>query len=218
MPTLHTLLVVAGGAAVLWAIPGPALVLLTTRGVDLGPRGAVATALGLSGGTFVHVLAAVVGLSAVLTASAAAFTVVKTLGALYLFWLAIQRLRDPRPLIPTPGEVAPAVTSDRRALVQGFLINALNPKVAVFFLAFLPPFVDTDAGPGWSQLLVLGTTVTLVLLLGDMVYGWTTARFGRRALERLRTRARSGPGVGRYVVASIYAGLGVLVVTTGTGD
>lgn len=217
MPGLHTLLVVAGGAAVLWAIPGPALVLLTTRGVDLGPRGAVATAIGLAAGTFVHVVAAVAGLSAVLTASATAFTVVKTLGAVYLFWLAVNRLRDRRPLLPVDGDVPPRVASDRRALTQGFLINALNPKVAVFFLAFLPPFVDTNAGPGWTQLLVLGTTVTAVLLLGDVVYGYTTARIGRQALARLRRR-RAAPGHGRLVVASIYAGLGVLVLATGSRD
>lgn len=219
MPSLHTLLVVAAAAAVLWAVPGPALVVLLTRGVDRGARAAVATAVGLSAGTCVHVLAAVVGLSALLTASATAFGVVKVVGALYLVWLGVQRLRDRSPLVDLDRDAVPESPGPgtRRALRDGFLVNVLNPKVAVFFLAFLPPFVDRGLGPAWSQMLVLGLLVAAVLLVGDALFAFTTGHLGRRVLVRLRSRrGASAPRPwGRWTAAAVYVGLGALVLATG---
>lgn len=127
MPSSSTLALVVLAAAVLWMVPGPALLLLLARGIDLGIRGAVATALGLGLGTTVHVLGAALGLSAVLAASATAFSVVKFAGGAYLVWLGVRRLRDRRPLLQLQDAAPPR--DDGRAFREGFTINARNPKV-----------------------------------------------------------------------------------------
>lgn len=207
MPTIDTLLLVGGAAALLWVLPGPALLLLLTRGIDLGPRGAVATALGLAAGTAVHVLAAAVGLSAVLATSATAFTVVKVLGGCYLVWLGVRRWRDEQPLVPDQLAAPRDVRTRGQALAEGFAVNALNPKVAVFFLAFLPPFVDVDGGGVLLQTVVLGLVVVLVLLVGDALFGLATGWLGRRWLRQVLSPGRDR--VVRRGVAAVYVGLGL---------
>lgn len=214
MPSVNTILLVALAGGVLWMVPGPALLLVLTRGVDLGARGAVATAGGLAVGTSVHAVAAAVGLSAVLAASATAFSIVKVGGAAYLVWLGLRRLRDRSPLVCVPD--GSRARNDARAFREGFAINALNPKVAMFFLAFLPPFVDRASGAAWSQLLTLGLVVTAVLLVGDIAFALVTGSIGRSWLQRLRA---TGPrhGFGRYVVAGVYVSLGLSLLATGNG-
>lgn len=209
MPSLQTMLLVAAAGGVLWMIPGPALLLVFTRGVDLGARGAVATAVGLAVGTSVHAVAAALGLSAILAASATAFSAVKLVGAAYLIWLGIRRLRDRGPLLSV-SDGSPSRT-DARAFREGFAINALNPKVAMFFLAFLPPFVDHAGGAASSQLLTLGLIVTMVLLVGDVVFALVTGSVGRAWVHRLGAAGRAQRW-GRYVVAGVYVGLGLSIL------
>ena len=211
MPATDTLLLVAAAAAALWALPGPALLLILTRGVDLGARGAVATAVGLSVGTSAHVLAAALGLSAILATSATAFSVVKVVGGAYLVWLGIRRWRDRTPLLP--AEVAPR-RRGRGAFREGVLINLLNPKVALFFLAFLPPFVDRGVGAPGLQLLVLGLVVALVLLTGDVAFALVTGSVGRAWVRRVRARG-NGQRLGRWLVGAVYVALGLSVLATG---
>lgn len=213
MPELQTLGLVAGAAALLWLLPGPALLLMLARGIDLGPRGAVATAVGLSLGTAVHVLAAAVGLSAVLATSATAFAVIKAAGGLYLVWLGVRRWRDRTPLVAGRLDGTRRVRTGRQALAEGFTINALNPKVAVFFLAFLPPFVDVGRGPVLAQTVMLGLVVAAVLLAGDVVFGLLTGSVGRRWLERIMTHRRDTAA--RRAVGGAYMGLGVLTLASG---
>ena len=212
MPSPDTLALVAVAAAALWALPGPALLLILTRGVDLGARGAMATAVGLSVGTSAHVLGAALGLSAVLATSATAFSVVKVVGGAYLVWLGVRRWRDRSPLVPEASSV-PVVADGRRAFREGILINLLNPKVALFFLAFLPPFVDRSSGAAWAQLLVLGLVVAAVLLAGDLAFALVTGSVGRAWVHRLRTRG-SGQRLGRWLVGAVYVALGVSVLLT----
>lgn len=213
MPSFETMLLVALAGGVLWMVPGPALLLVLTRGVDLGARGAVATAVGLSVGTSVHVVAAALGLSAILATSATAFSVVKVVGAAYLVWLGVRRLRDRSPLVAVDDD-SPTPRNDTRAFREGFVINALNPKLAMFFLAFLPPFVDRAGGAAWSQLLTLGIIVTGVLLLGDVAFALVTGSLGRAWVHRLRGTG-SAQRFGRYIVASVYIGLGVSILFAG---
>lgn len=215
MPATETLLLVAGAALLLWVLPGPALLLLLTRGIDLGPRGAVATAVGLSFGTAVHVLAAAVGLSAVLAASPTAFAAVKVLGGGYLVWLGFQRWRDATPLVPDALATPRVVRTDRQALAEGFTINALNPKVAVFFLAFLPPFVDVARGSILLQTVVLGMVVVVVLLTGDALFGLLSGVLGRRWLGRVLSPRRDRDA--RRVLAGVYVGLGLWAILGGDG-
>jgi threonine/homoserine/homoserine lactone efflux protein len=220
VPSTGTLGLVAAAAVLLWALPGPALLLLLTRGLDLGPRGAMATAVGLGLGTSVHVVAATLGLSALLAASAEAFRAVAVLGGLYLVWLGVARLRDRRPLLGRDDidPDVPSPSTHSRAMLEGLTINALNPKVALFFLAFLPPFVAPARGSVAMQTLVLGLTVVAVLLLGDLAFAAVTGHLGRRAVARLR-RGSGGSGrgerLGRVAVATVYVGLGVFTLSAG---
>jgi threonine/homoserine/homoserine lactone efflux protein len=170
-----------------------------------GRRAGIVSALGISTGGLFHVLAAVIGLSAILATSAEAFTVVKLLGAAYLVWLGIRTLssRDERiggrALEPTLG----------RTYRRGVVVNVLNPKTALFFLAFLPQFVDPD-GSTRGQLAVLGIVFVVIALTSDLVWALVAGTAGGM-LRRSRTFLR----VQRYVSGTIFVGLGALAATAG---
>jgi threonine/homoserine/homoserine lactone efflux protein len=154
---------------------------------------------GVHTATLVHVLAAVAGLSALIVASATAFTVVKLVGAVYLMVLGVRVLCG-----RTVASEAPPPVSSRRLFAQAFVVNLLNPKVALFFLAFLPQFVHAGAGPLWLQTLVLGALYIALGACSDSLYALTAAGVGRRL--RARGRARR---TGRIVEGTALIGLGV---------
>ncbi len=131
-------------ALVVLLIPGPGVLYVVARSVSQGLPAGLASALGLSAGALVHVVAAAGGLSALLLASATAFEIVKLLGAGYLIYLGLRTLFARAPL---PGLQAPSPLPVRRLFFDGVIVSVLNPKIAVFFLAFLPQFVDPSAGP-----------------------------------------------------------------------
>jgi RhtB (resistance to homoserine/threonine) family protein len=141
--------------------PGPDSILIMTRSATQGWRAGSAAALGIGAGTCVHVLAAALGLSALLAASSWAFTLVKWVGAAYLVWIGLQMLLARRrrggEAASTSGEAAASVALPlRKIFVQGFLSNVLNPKVALFFLAFVPQFIAPDAPHKALAFIVLG--------------------------------------------------------------
>ncbi len=138
--------------------PGPDSVLIMTRSATQGWRAGSAAALGIGAGTCVHVLAAALGLSALLAASSWAFTLVKWVGAAYLVYVGLQMLlaRRSAPATATHEAAAPAPLSHRQIFAQGFLTNVLNPKVALFFLAFVPQFIAPDAPHKALAFVVLG--------------------------------------------------------------
>jgi threonine/homoserine/homoserine lactone efflux protein len=148
-----------------------------------------------------HVIAATVGLSAVLATSATAFNVVKWLGAAYLIGVGIKTLLT-RPEALT-GETAR--TSYRRAFTQGVVVATLNPKVALFFLSFLPQFIDPDRGAAWVQSLVLGTLFTLLGAVTDCTWAVVAS-----AVRGALLRGRAMPFIRRYVSGSIFVTLGVI--------
>jgi threonine/homoserine/homoserine lactone efflux protein len=136
--------------------PGPDTFLIIGRSTSQGWRAGVAAALGIGAGTFVHIFAAAFGLSAILATSAAAFTVVKIVGAVYLSYLGVSLLRSAKAQ-PTANELRPvAALPLRKIFMQGFLTNVLNPKVALFFLAFVPQFIAQDAASKPLAFLFLG--------------------------------------------------------------
>ncbi len=143
MPGSSSLLLFVSAALVLLAIPGPAVLYVTSRSIGLGRSAGLVSALGIGVGTLVHVAAAAVGLSALLMSSAAAFSAVKYLGAAYLIYLGVQKLR--REEFLDPSQEAPRVKLSR-VFGQGIIVNILNPKTALFFFAFLPQFVDASRG------------------------------------------------------------------------
>jgi threonine/homoserine/homoserine lactone efflux protein len=162
MISLHNYLLFVLAAVALILVPGPDMLYMLGRCVAQGRRAGILSAIGFNLGGYVHITAAVLGLSAILAASATAFTVVKWVGAAYLVYLGISTLwRKQGPL--TVEAVAGGVRG-RTILWQAFLSDVLNPKVALFFLALLPQFVDKDAPHPALQILLLGLTVSVIAL------------------------------------------------------
>jgi threonine/homoserine/homoserine lactone efflux protein len=201
-----TLWVFALASLALAVVPGPAVLYIVAQSVHRGRATGVVSALGIATGGLVHVLAAVIGLSAVLATSAAAFTVVKLLGAAYLVWLGIRTLLSPGD--ERIGGRLPEPTS-RRVYTQGVVVNVLNPKTALFFLAFLPQFVDPDA-PARPQLALLGAVFVVIALASDLVWALVAGTAGS-VLRESRRFLR----VQRWVSGTIFLGLGVLAAVSG---
>lgn len=189
-------------AALLLAVmPGPAVLYIVNRSVVQGRRAGVVSALGIATGGLVHMLAAALGVSAVLAASAVAFSVVKYAGAAYLIFLGFRTLRrgDDVQSVPLDPD------SHRKVYAQGVVVNVLNPKTALFFLSFLPQFVNPTLGPAFPQLLVLGLVFIGVALASDLTYALAAAAIGR-VLDR-RPGARRAR---RWVSAAVLFGLGAV--------
>jgi threonine/homoserine/homoserine lactone efflux protein len=160
--------------------PGPDTLYIVGRGSTQGLRAGVVAALGIGAGTLVHITAAALGLSVILAASATAFTVVKILGAAYLLYVGISLIRSAGAPSSSPGAVIARTASIRSIFVQGFLTNVLNPKVALFFLAFLPQFVASDAGSKPLAFLFLGVIFDFNGTLWNLFIAWSTARLSSR--------------------------------------
>jgi len=162
--------------------PGPDILYIVGRSSMHGPRAGAVAALGIGAGTLVHVLAASLGLSALLAASATAFTVVKWVGAAYLVYVGISLMRSSFSGAAAAA-VASLVPSLRNVFMQGFLTNVLNPKVALFFLAFLPQFVIADAPSKPLALMSLGLIFDLNGTGWNLLVAWLSGlRSGRRSL------------------------------------
>ncbi|HEU4373590.1 MAG TPA: LysE family translocator [Telluria sp.] len=162
-------------------MPGPDSLLIMTRSATQGARAGCTAALGIGTGTFVHVFAAALGLSAILATSATAFTVVKYIGAAYIFCMAIGLLRSKRREQAAAVVVVPPLPY-RKIFAQGFLTNVLNPKVALFFLAFVPQFIDADAPHKALAFVILGC----IFNLNGMLWCNALALFTAHASARLK--------------------------------
>jgi threonine/homoserine/homoserine lactone efflux protein len=185
-----------GAALALLAIPGPAVLYIVVQSAERGRRVGLASVGGIHVGSLVHVAAATAGLSALIVASAVAFSVVKYAGAAYLVYLGVRKLLERTPIEHVERRREPL----RRAFLRGIVVNVLNPKTALFFLAFLPQFVDPDRGAVWSQVLVLGLLFVALGLLSDSLYALAAGTVGG-LLRRRREALRYGSGV-------VYIGLG----------
>jgi threonine/homoserine/homoserine lactone efflux protein len=177
-------------ALALLVIPGPAVLYIVFQSAEQGRRVGLASVAGVHLGTLVHVAAASAGLSALIVASSLAFSVVKYAGAAYLVYLGIRKLlqRDPETQVERKREPL------RRAFVRGMIVNALNPKTALFFLAFLPQFIAPDRGGVWSQALVLGFVFVGLGLITDSLYALAAGTVGG-LLRRRRNTVRYGSGL-----------------------
>lgn len=166
---LHTLLLFAIASLSINLIPGPDVIYIVSNTLKDKMLGGLKAALGLGVGYFVHTLAAVLGLSAVILSSALAFSVVKWLGAAYLLYLGVSSLlsmiRGGSKLAVTQNDV-----SSKNVFKQGIVVSVLNPKVALFFLSFLPQFIDTAAGSLNLQLLILGLCFSALATLCNITY------------------------------------------------
>ena len=180
--TLHNYLLFVLASIALALAPGPDMAYVFTRSVAQGRRAGILAALGFNLGGYVHMTAAALGLSAILATSSVAFSVIKWLGAAYLIYLGIAALRSSRELfVTTAGDAQHR--SDRTILYQAFLSDLLNPKVAMFFLAFLPQFVDARSAHPTLQIVLLGVTVNMVCLPVNILLACFAASLTRALRE-----------------------------------
>jgi threonine/homoserine/homoserine lactone efflux protein len=198
LPPLATFLAFALAGLALNIVPGADMTFVIASAVRGGRRDGVIAALGIGGGALIHVLAAVIGLSALLAASQAAFTIIKWAGAAYLLYIAASLLSAGKPV----GEAAAPRLSGWRLFRRAALVNLLNPKVALFFLAFLPQFVDPNARIPPLQILCLGLWFDLVGTIVNMIVAVVAAR----TAEQLRHVSWIGRAA-RYLAATAMAGL-----------
>ena len=210
MPAPTTFALFAAATIVLLVVPGPAVLYIVTRSVAQGRGAGLVSVLGVHTGSLVHVAFAAVGVSALLYASATAFAMVKYAGAAYLVFLGLRKLLG---RAPAAGELVetPAVPW-RRLYGQGVVVNVLNPKTAIFFLAFLPQFVSPARGPVALQILVLGACFIALGVVSDGSYALlSSAMAGRlRRTPRARRALDRSSGV-------MLLGLGAYAAFAGSG-
>lgn len=209
MADIHTLIVFLLVSFVLLVTPGPAVLYIVAQGLDTGRAASLVATLGVAVGTFCHVAAAALGLSALLVSSALAFNVLKYAGAAYLIYLGIRTLMTGARGRPT--EIVKAKTL-RRIWSEGVLLQVLNPKIALFFFAFLPQFVDPSRGGVTSQFFVLGLIFVGLSILTDGLYALSSGA-ARKWLRQDQLFVRGQ----RYLTGGILIGLGVATAVTGSG-
>jgi threonine/homoserine/homoserine lactone efflux protein len=192
---------------ILAVTPGPAVFYIVTRSLVQGRRFGLASVAGVALGNLGNALGASIGLAALFAVSSAAFTIVKYAGALYLVYLGVQALRaaqrEMRPAAPEPDQLG-------RIFRDGFFVALLNPKTAIFFAAFLPQFMSTDAVP-MLQSAVLGSLFVAMAAMTDTVYALTAG-----ALAPALARARGVGALGRFLTAGAFIGLGVFTAVCGS--
>jgi threonine/homoserine/homoserine lactone efflux protein len=211
LPDPGALAVFVVAALVLLVIPGPAVLYIVSQSISRGRLAGIVSMFGIQVGGLVHVAAAAAGLSALLVRSAVAFNVVKYAGAAYLVLLGLRRILGKDEAEDVPG--ARSEKSLRRLFSQGVVVNVLNPKTALFFLAFLPQFVDPNAAHPAVQIAFLGLLFVLLGLVTDSVWALAAGTAGgmlRRSRHYVRTQ--------RYVSGTVYIGLGVATAFAGSAD
>lgn len=205
---LSTFLIFIAACIVLLIVPGPAVLYITARSIDQGRMAGMVSVLGIHLGTTVHVIAAAIGISALLLASATAFTIVKFVGAAYLVWLGLKRI------FGASGDETQSLKRESLARIfwEGVVVNILNPKTALFFLAFLPQFVDPAAGMVALQITVLGLTFIVLGIITDGAY----ALLAGTAAGWVKARPRF-MDIQKYLTGGIFIALGLGAALAGNG-
>ena len=204
MPGTHDLLLFVVSGLLLNVTPGPDTLYIVARGTTQGFRAGATAALGIGAGILVHIAAAALGLSAILALSGTAFTIVKLTGAVYLVYVGISLMRSSDQPFEAGSTIELAPAPLRTVFLQGFLTNVLNPKVALFFLAFLPQFVDPDAPSKALAFLFLGAIFNVNGTLWNLFVAWSAAR----VTAGLRQRAAALKWFNRCV-GGIFVALGI---------
>lgn len=208
MPSVHALALFSLATIALLLVPGPAVLFIVARSMDQGRAAGMVSVAGVHCGTIVHVAAAALGITAVLAASETAFDAIRYAGAAYLVYLGIRTLlRRGAELDGAEPRRAPL----SRIFGQAMIVNVLNPKTALFIVAFLPQFVDPARGSATAQVLVLGAVFILLGLVSDSAYAIGSARVASRlrAWPRFATTQRFASG-------AVYIGLGLAAALTGS--
>ncbi|WP_375001535.1 LysE family translocator [Aeromicrobium sp. CTD01-1L150] len=204
MPNEVTLLTFVAAAAAILAVPGPSVVYVMSRSIEQGRAAGLLSMLGLETGALLHVVAATVGLAAVLESSPAAMTIIRYGGAGYLIYLGARQFRTVRS--QAVSQARPAA-SRRRLFVDGVLIDVLNPKTALFFIAFLPQFIDPSRGPAGVQVLALGLCFVALAVVCDSCYALAAGSLRERVTGSPMAQVRIDTAT-----AGVYISLGGLAV------
>jgi threonine/homoserine/homoserine lactone efflux protein len=206
MPSSSTFAVYLLAALLMLLIPGPSVLYVVSQGLRQGRRAGVTAVVGGSTGALVQVAAATAGLSSLLLSSSIAFTIVKFVGAAYLVYLGVTKLLG-------RGDGAlpenPAPRSPLRLFADGVVVNTLNPKLALFFMAFLPQFVDPARGPVTLQIAIFGVTFVALGFFTDSAYAMLAGTIGPWLWHNVRFRRGE-----RYVVGTTFIGVGVVSALT----
>jgi len=193
----------------LFLVPGPAVIITISQTIKSGRKNGIMTACGIALGDSIHVLFAVLGLSAILLSSALAFEIVKYIGALYLFYLGIQILLTKAKQEEKPNLEQTSVSTDKssswKSIKQGFLAEILNPKTALSFLAFLPQFIKNDGSSVTLQLFVLGIVFVLMSIVYTTFLAYCTSFIGTKIIKTSGVFANKI----EKIVGLIYIGLGI---------
>ncbi len=207
MPSAESLITFTLAALLMNLSPGPSNLYVMARTLAQGAAGGLAAVMGLAAGSLVHVLATVLGLSALFSYSPAAYAWVKTIGALYLIYLGVRYLKTfTKDNLDTKRET---VHSLKKVFFESALVEITNPKTALFFLALLPQFVAVDTGPVAPQLLLLGIIVTLSAIPCDLLVAFFAGRFA--AWIRANQQAQR---IQKLASGSVLIGLGVYVLAS----
>ena len=209
MPTVLSSLNLAlfiPAAFALIVIPGPVVLYIITHSVDQGRKAGLVSVLGSEIGNLCHVVAAALGLSAILLSSTLAFDIVKYLGAAYLIYLGIRKLLSKDEIATETVKRDPL----KRIFAQGILVAVLNPKTALFFFAFLPQFVDSSKGSITLQIVFLGLIMVTMAIISDTIYALTAGTLGRWLRGNLRYLRLQ-----RYFSGTVYIGLGITAALAG---
>ena len=191
----------------LFLIPGPAVLLMITRSTHEGTKKGIITGLGIATGDFIHVLLAAVGFSAILMTSTTAFNIVKIVGAAYLIYMGIRALLAKASSIKMPDVEQESLL---KIYSQGILVEALNPKTALFFLALFPQFVSAESGTIVTQFLILGVIFVVLTVIYTTILSFFTGTIGQLI--------KRGTGINRWgqkVLGLLYIGLGLQVLLLG---
>jgi threonine/homoserine/homoserine lactone efflux protein len=210
MPDPSTLTIFVTATVLLLVTPGPAVLYIIARSIDQGRAAGIVSALGVGTGTMFHVAAAALGLSAILVSSALAFSVVKFLGAAYLIYLGFRKFLE-KPELEEARVNGPRSLS--RIYTQGVVVNILNPKLALFFFAFLPQFVDPERGAVAAQFLLLGAFFIALGICSDSLYAMLAGTAG----QWLRGSTVLARGQ-RYYAGAVYVALGLVTALSGSDN
>lgn len=202
LPSVENIVLFITAATILIVVPGPALLYILMKSMEQGYKAGLASVLGVGVGAMIHVFAAAIGISALLVASATAFSILKYGGAAYLIYLGIKKLADKStPIAPVDNEKK----SLSKIFYEGIVVNTLSPKSAIFFFAFLPQFINADRGGTTSQILFLGLVFLVIAFVSDMCYVLLSGKLAKH----IRTSAKFA-GIQKYLSGSIYIVLGLL--------
>ncbi|HVO21514.1 MAG TPA: LysE family translocator [Anaeromyxobacter sp.] len=211
LPDPTRLALFAGASLVLLVMPGPAVLYITARSMSEGLEAGLVSVLAVETGNALLALAAALGLAALLSSSALAFSAVRLLGAAYLVFLGVRKIAS-RSQDGPAARSGPARTSLQRVYLQGVVVAALNPKTALFFLAFLPQFADPARGRVTAQMLLLGAAFVGMALVSDGAYALVAGTVGRWLWRHPRLL-----GGERYLSGAVYVGLGVFAALSAAG-